>query len=171
MFKFFLLIIFIGLGLISLSCNSVNSKNEKTANTAKIPLSNQEIDNTNELCAKLSELRRMPMKDAIAGDTIYDGLLRVKNKAVPCLIDKITDVEGMEDPREAPHIENFKVGDAAVFMLSKITEVPIEESLPKDVSKNWQTEGVYTYFAYVEKPENRKKIQEWWREWMEKKLK
>lgn len=76
----------------------------------------------------------------------------------------------MLDPREAPHIHEFRVGDAAVFMLHRITNEPLEEILPDDVKKQWETRGIYAYFTYVEKRKNREKIQLWWKDWMKENL-
>jgi hypothetical protein len=88
-------------------------------------------------------------------------------EAVPCLIEKITDTTRMKDPRTAPKVPNFRVGDAAVFMLLYITREnwQPETMLSPEYAKYWETEGVYSYFAFVEKPQNRKKIQQWWKDW------
>lgn len=123
------------------------------------------------LCHELSEIGRIPFREnTIAGDPVYDGLMSARMKAVPCLVDEITNETEMKDPREAPHIPDFKVGDAAVFMLHRITGVPIPEILPKYYAKEWETQGIYSYFKYVERPESRKKIQVWWRDWLQRHL-
>lgn len=152
----------------NLACQPVSSQYESSETFANKPvIANQQNIESNasveDLCNRLSELKRMPYKDKVAGDEIYDGLINKGNDAIPCLIGKITDLTVMEDPRESPHILDFRVGDAAVFMLHEITEEPLESILPRKEAKLWETEGVYAYFAYVEKPQNRKKVQIWWR--------
>jgi hypothetical protein len=138
-----------------------NSVDYKTQNTNSF----DSLETAELLCSKLNELKRMPNKDKSAGDIIYDGLIDRGKKTIPCLIERITDTTIMEDPREAPHIQDFKVGDAAVFMLHRIAEKPLQDILPDDVKKHWETEGVYAYFNYVENPKNRKKIKVLWEIW------
>lgn len=155
---------------VNISCDSAipqHKLNEKlTNNVVSLNQQNQNlnefVEDVNLLCNKLFELKRMPHKDKVADDYVYDGLMEKGNKAIPCLVEKITDLTIMDDPREAPHILNFRVGDAAVFMLYRITEEPLISILPKEFAKQWETEGVYAYFAYVEKPQHRKKIKQWW---------
>lgn len=144
-------------------------------NSVKSEVSNdnasRSMADVNSLCSRLNELKRMPYKDKVAGDPIYDGLKEKGREAIPCLVEKITDVTLMDDPREAPHIHDFRVGDAAVFMLHRITEEPIEKILPDDVREQWETRGIYAYFTYVEKRRNREKIQLWWKDWMKENIK
>lgn len=126
-----------------------------------------------ELCERLAELKVIPYwPGEVAGDPIYDGLVNAGNGAIPCLVNKITDTTLMDDPRTAPKIQDFTVGDAAVFMLLYITEEPWqpETMFPPKFAELWKTEGVYAYFEFVKKPENRKKIQAWWKNWMRKNL-
>lgn len=155
------------------SCTQVASQNSINGNltSSSVTFEKQNInfsvsvETADLLCGKLNELKRMPFKDKIAGDIVYDSLIAKGKEAIPCLIEKITDTTLMEDPREAPHIQDFKVGDAAVFMLHRITEKPLEDILPDDIKKYWETEGVYAYFNYVENPKNRKKIKVLWESW------
>ena len=173
MIKISLLIpLFVTLLGANFSCNSTTSQNGLNENlTNKAVTIEQQNVNSNLfvedaalLCNKLSELKRMPYKDNVADDYIYDGLVKKGKEAIPCLVEKITDLTIMADPREAPHILDFRVGDTAVFMLHRITKEPLQSILPKEVAKQWETEGVYAYFSYVEKPQHRKKIQQWWKE-------
>lgn len=130
------------------------------------------VDDVAELCKKLPEMKIMPYrKDKVIGDIVYDGLLASGTRAVPCLVDQITNQAKMNDPREAPHILDFTVGDAAVFMVHRITDVPLISVLPERFAKDWQSRGVYTYFTYVETPNNRKQIQLWWKDWIKSNIK
>jgi hypothetical protein len=128
-----------------------------------------------ELCRRLGELKKIPYEEnKAADDPIYDGLMIQGTNAVPCLIEKVTDAHVIEDPREGdPHIQGFTVGDAAVFMLMIITGVDEhpEAMLPPEFAKQWDDRGIYSYFAYVEKPQNRRSLQFWWRNWAKKNLK
>lgn len=124
-----------------------------------------------DLCKRLSEMKVMPYRvDKSTGDPVYDGLIHQRFEAVPCLIELTTDLRPMPDPREAPHVLDFKVGDAAVFMLHRITGEPLETILPNEFAKRWKVEGVYAYFSYVEKPMNRKAIKTWWINWTKNNL-
>lgn len=78
----------------------------------------------------------------------------------------------MADPRTAPKIQDFRVGDAAIWILLHITKEGWQPDtmLSPKYAELWKTEGVYAYFEYVEKPENRKKIQIWWKNWMKENL-
>ncbi len=170
------------------SCSSVNSANHRDSNINSIsPVAyNEETksqtaddvqpkENTfdvESLCNELRNIKRMPHEaQETADDPIYDGLIAMGVKAIPCLVEKVTDTTVIEDPREAPHVHGFTVGDAAVFMLHRITKEPIEEILVGNYKDEWKTNGVYAYFSYVEKLENRKKIQLWWKNWMKENFK
>jgi hypothetical protein len=162
---------------INLSCNSVKSQNEIAENISKksmtpqpniVSASPSNID-VKLLCDKLSELKKIPYDpNDVNDDPIYNGLIKQGNNAIPCLINKITDITLMPDPREAPQVEKFRVGDAAVFILLFITKQDWQPKtmLSPEFAKYWKSDGVYAYFAYVEKPANRKKMQIWWKNWM-----
>ena len=53
----------------------------------------------------------------------------------------------------------FRVGDAAFFVLLDITKVPFEQMLPAEVKSELEDDGVYAYFEYIKKDENRKSLQ------------
>jgi hypothetical protein len=122
------------------------------------------------LCYRLAQLKNIPYDSSKpAGDPVYDELIAAGKQAIPCLIDKITDTSIIPDPREGdPVITDFRVGDAAVFMLMIITGVEAhpEKMLPPRYAKLWKEEGIYSYFSYVEKPSNRRQLQVWWRNWV-----
>jgi hypothetical protein len=111
----------------------------------------------------LNEVRRIPFKDELVDDAVYNELMAAGDAAVPCLIEKITDVGRMHDPRTAPVAADFRVGDLAFILLSRITKVPIEEMLPAEVTREFSERGIYAYFAYVQKSEHRQLIQKRWR--------
>lgn len=165
--------------LSGLGCHSVSSRNtssgneidfESTPTLAATPLQS----NVQYLCANLSKLETIPYGyDELTGDPIYDGLKAAGLRAVPCLIEKITDTTPMKDPGPGPVFQDYKVGDAAVFLLLMITEEKWqpESMLSPEYSKHWETEGIYAYFEYVRDVENRRKMQDWWENWMKNNLK
>lgn len=117
------------------------------------------------LCQRLPEMKTMPFKGEPIDDEVYNGLTALKDAAVPCLIGKITDSTKMNDPRQAPVYRDFRVGDAAFFVLLDITKVPFEQMLPAEVRSEMEDEGVYAYFEYIKKDENRKSLQAKWQAW------
>ena len=109
------------------------------------------------LCRRLSEIQRLPFKEGEpVADPIYNEIMREGKKAIPCLIKKIADVRSMSDPRPAPPVENFRVSDLAFFLLLDITKARMEDFLPDDVVSRMPEEGIYAYFEFVEKKDNRK---------------
>jgi hypothetical protein len=179
MLKYFLMsLILTTISLNLIFCSSNEHKSEiilnenenalKLSSNADKPIIN--LDKVQLFCNRLSEIKIIPNKEVTADDDVYDGLIKSGDVAIPCLIEKITDTSKMLDPREAPHIQDFRVGDAAVFMLNRITNEPLENILPNEYAKRWKSEGVYAYFSYVERSDNRKNIQEWWKNWTKKHL-
>ena len=180
--RYFVSIVCLVLPGLLVSCNQAKSQNEtinKVNENLPVPQASSTVatfpsdESVSSLCERLNEIKRIPYDPRkVAGDPIYDGLMRRGREAIPCLVEKITDTTLMADPNEAPKIHDFRVGDAAVFMLLYITneDWQPETMLSPKYAKLWKTEGVYAYSAYVEKLENRKKIQLWWRDWMKKNL-
>lgn len=129
---------------------------------------------TADLCANLKDLKRRPLETGKPnGDPIYDGLIAKGSEAVPCLIDKITDMTVMKDPSPHPaHPVNCRVGDTAFFVLFDITgrEFVPGEIFPASYMKRWKEDGIYIYYDYVEDPANYSKLQAWWRDWARKEL-
>jgi hypothetical protein len=131
---------------------------------------NKNIDVT-DLCKRLREIKTIPYDpNETAGDPIYDGLRAAGGKAVPCLIEKLTDTERIELPDGLMPVNDFFVGDAATFMLLYITRENWQptEMFPPRYAEMFKNQGVYAYYAYVEKPANRKKFQLWWKAWVHK---
>ena len=118
-----------------------------------------------KLCEQLSEVKTLPFKGEPVSDVVYNGLMVAGDDAIPCLIDKITDTSRMKDPRQAPSYGDVRVGDVAFFILGDITGVPFEQMLPEAVRSELNDSGVYAYFEYVERYENRQELQGRWREW------
>jgi hypothetical protein len=124
-------------------------------------------------CNHLHELKQLPYNHGdVVDDPIYNQLAAQPDLAVPCLIERLTDVTRMQDPSSSPSVTDFRVGDCAMFTLLMLTkeEWQPETMLSEKYARLWKTEGIYAYFAYVENPANRKKIQQWWKDWMKENL-
>lgn len=107
-------------------------------------------------CDRLGELRELPFGDERVSDPVYNELVAVGRPAIPCLIGKIDDTTPMPDPRKAPpNPGGVAVGDVALFMISDVAGVQLEDLLPPAVMKGWPEQGIGAYFAYVRNAENR----------------
>jgi len=118
-----------------------------------------------DLCNRVPAIKVLPFKGDKGIDPAYDALILAGDSVVPCLIDKTADTTPMMDPRETPKFSGTTVGDVAYFVLVDSTSIDFIELLPPEVKKAYSDEGVYAYFRFVEKPENRLKLQEKLREW------
>jgi len=112
----------------------------------------------------------MPFDETAGVDPNYDALMQAGDSVVPCLIAKVGDTTSMPDPRMAPGyvgIDN-KVGDVALWILERKTNIHVLEFLPSKVQQDFKKEGVLAYFKYVKKDEHRKDLQnklyEWYRQ-------
>lgn len=170
----FALSLVVSVGLISCASEASVANNTAIVTSSPVVLSSSPSASTGDvdsLCARLKDLKKIPYDyDELTGDPIYDGFKSAGLKAVPCLVEKIVDTTPMKDPGPGPVVPSFKVGDAATFMLLMITE---EEWQPDtmfspEYARRWKDEGIYAYFAFVEKKENRKQFQLWWKDWMRK---
>jgi len=119
-------------------------------------------------CKRLSEVKEMPFKGEPINDEAYNDIVSRGKAAIPCLIGEITNATRMKDPRPAPTYPDFRVGDLAFFLLVDITKIPFEQMLPDSVKSRMKNKGVYAYFEYVERPNNRKALQDRWKAWWAK---
>ena len=121
-----------------------------------------------DLCNRVSEIKLLPIKQEFGSDATYTAFMEAGVGAVPCLIDKITDETPMADPRQAPKYNDTRVGDVAYFLIMDITQIGFVMLMPPEVQAKYPDQGVYAYFEFVEKPKNRKLLQEnlrvWYRE-------
>ena len=112
------------------------------------------------LCDRLSEIRVMPFKNEKVDDEVYNGLLRMGSTAIPCLINKLTDTTRMRDPRKTVPYSYLTVGDVAFFVILDISGESIERFLPERIWREYEEQGIYAYFRFVENPKNRKLLQD-----------
>lgn len=126
---------------------------------------------SSELCKQLVEIKKFPGRDpSEQKDPIYAAIIAKGNDIMPCLVEEITNEASMHDPRQAPIWQHYKVGDTAVFLLVHIAKKDelLVQMLTPAYRDEWKTNGVYAYFNYVSKSENRRQLQSWWRVWLEK---
>ncbi len=171
----------LALSILFISCNQstqsahVNNSSPPTTSSpspqAASGNSSRELtrEEISSLCNRLSEIKVIPHKDEAVDDAAYNALIAAGEKAVPCLIEKVTDTTPTTDPRSAPKYHDMKVGDVAYFVLSDITKIDFIEPLPESVREEFKTEGVAAYFKYTQNPKNREKMQSALYEWYRKK--
>jgi len=110
----------------------------------------------------VSEIRLLPFKGERVDDTAFNSLLEAGVAAIPCLIERVTDTRKMRDPRQAPTYPDVRVGDVAYFVLVRLANIDLVEMLPNRVQEKYKTEGVYAYFDFARRKQNR--------EWLRGKL-
>jgi hypothetical protein len=105
-----------------------------------------------------------------SGDAVYDALKHNGYYAMPCLVKKITDTRPAENPTGAPFWAGltYRVGDTAVLMLMDINDAYWPKGmLSKKYEDMFVTEGMFSYYYYVDEvPGARKEIQRWWFNWL-----
>ena len=125
------------------------------------------------LCGRINQIKELPHDRSEKGiDKTYDRLREAGTAVVPCLINNITKIEIMKDPR-CPGISNATaVGDVSYFVLVDILDHLIEDFLPSDVQNAFKTNGVYAYHEYIDRPgargELKKRLRVWYAEHREK---
>ena len=126
---------------------------------------NTALANGNDICGHLNEIKLIPFKGEHVDDDIYNSLLEMGRKAIPCLIEEITNEQPMLDPRKMPPYDNFRVGDLAFFIIVKIAKKPLSDFLPAKIREKYKNEGVYAYFEYVNAKGNRSNLQNKLKNW------
>jgi hypothetical protein len=118
-----------------------------------------------KVCSQLPNVALLPFKDRFSGDDVHDTLIMLGEYAVPCLVDRISDETWMPDPRQAPTAPEVRAGDIAFFILNELG-VDFDIVLPMLDKEKWDGVGIYAYFAWANRPGNRKRLQEAVREWL-----
>lgn len=121
------------------------------------------------LCERIVDIKILPHKDEPVDDPAYNALLDAGEKAIPCLITKITDTTAMQDPRQAPKVTGVRVGDVAYFLFVDLGKLDFVELLPPDAQKGYARDGVYGYFEHINERNNRQELQEAAYKWYEHK--
>lgn len=129
-----------------------------TNKTPEARRENSAAQDPNLLCNRVSEVKVLPFKGEQVDDPAYNALINAGETVLPCLIEQVTNTTRMRDPRQAPKYEDTTVGDVAYFIIIHITKLDFTELLPTQVQNDYKEEGVYAYFKFVEKKENRRKL-------------
>jgi hypothetical protein len=116
-------------------------------------------------CDRVTAIKQLPYGRESGVDAAYDALIQSGSKAIPCLIEKITDKTIMPDPRCPTISQATKVGDVAYFLLIEITNLNFVELLPAEVQQKYKTKGVYAYHEFIDRKGKRKQLQSKFREW------
>jgi len=98
----------------------------------------------------LEQVRTLPFGVEPVDDEIYYRVLAAGREAIPCLIERVSSTDLMQDPRPAPSHQGFVVGDLAHLLLTDLTEIEFDAFLPGSVKARFPEIGVYAYFAYVD---------------------
>ena len=120
------------------------------------------------ICDRIAEIKTLPMKGEPGIDAAYDAIVGAGEAVVPCLIQNITNVTPVRDPR-CLFSEKTTVGDIAYFVLVDITKLDFAELLPVAVQKKIQANGVYAYHDYIRHKGARTQLQLKVREWHRRK--
>ena len=148
-------------GLLLLVVLVVNGNVLAQTHTAQSPSSS-----TKTLCSEINKIKSVPFYDSDKGtDKVYQQFLKQGEKMIPCLIENITNVSVMKDPRLAPAMHNFKVGDTSYTILCRIARIPFEQMLPDEIRQRMKKEGIYAYFDFVDNNENRVLLRDYWKKW------
>jgi len=122
------------------------------------------------LSEKLEKIKEIP-KDNVVDDVTYNDLKNQGPSILNCLANQVENTKEMKDFRQYPVYSDVRIGDLAYTLFIDITQLDFESFLPIEVQEKWKNQGVYAYFEYVEKPENRMELAQKCREWCENNMK
>jgi hypothetical protein len=108
-------------------------------------------------CDALLAIERLPFRAGYE-DVLCQVGLRDSEELQACLVQNITNVESIDDPREAPVVRTYVKGDTAFMLLAMKYDWRIEDFLDEEARANWSEAGVYAYFDYVADPDNRARV-------------
>ena len=115
-------------------------------------------------CEELSRIQVVPFsRNGTGQDSIYRSFISASKNANTCLLEQLSNVALMPDPRTAPTYASFAVGDIAHILLSRINDIDFEMALPSEVQVRYREAGVYAYFQFVSEPENRNLLRRNWK--------
>lgn len=141
---------------------SAQPTSSATAVASRIDVSaiaTQLVDQPERLCGQIFKIKTIPFHaNQRDEDLIYDEMMAAGDRLVPCLIERVTDITSMENLNEDfGKVEKSKVGDVAVEFLQVMAHLDLKSLIPEKFFHNKLDDP---YFAYVEKPERRKELQE-----------
>lgn len=116
----------------------------------------------------LEQIKVIPIKSELVTDVNYNEIIKEGTRLLPCLAAQVVNDRRMNDPRKCPPYNDFMVGDLAYILFVKLSELQFEFLLPREIQQEYKTQGVYAYFMYVAKKENRQELSEKCLKWCEK---
>jgi len=119
---------------------------------------------------KLRKIETVPFKGEPVEDKYYNEIVNQSDDFVTCFAEQIENTSPMKDPRKCPPYNNFLVGDLAYMLFIRQTGISFDYFFPIEVQIKYKDQGIYAYFAYVEKPQNRKELAEKCQKWCEENL-
>jgi hypothetical protein len=126
------------------------------------------VANSKGLCDRVAHIKIIPYGDESGRDADYDALIAAGKAVVPCLIQRVADTRPMRDPREGdPGYAGitYRVGDTAFFVVGTIMKIDYPKLLPSSYQGVWKDSGVFAYFKYVQRSQNRSRLQRRLRGW------
>lgn len=147
---------------IVIACIAVACANNKPAS--------EPTDAQPSYCDGLSDIRRLPYFEAPPdlrapeeeGDDASRRILSHGSLAIPCLIDSITIMSTVPDPRAAYRVPDVRVGDVANMLLIAITG---QEITPPEIAERHAAIGSFAILEYTQNKENAGRLQSLWRSW------
>lgn len=110
----------------------------------------------NDVCDIVMQVKVIPFRTGEKGfDRNYDRLFG-DSIVADQIVDCITDVRLMPDPRMMPDkVNEFRVGDAAYMIFVGKSRLKFEDFLPENVGQKVRRDGARYYFDWVNKRGNR----------------
>lgn len=131
-----------------------------------LPAIGQRSSSPQLLCQKVKNIKELPRDWGEKGvDKTYDEIVAAGYTVIPCLIDNLTNVVVMRDPRCPTISTATTIGDISYFLLVDMLKLELTELLPDDVKADFKTTGVYAYQEYVTRKGARKELQMKLRKW------
>ena len=120
-----------------------------------------------ELCDSIEQITHLPVKESpLLGNALYDALRKHRGELGSCLVTRISDTAWMDEPLCPRVVGRIQVGDLAFFLLSGFDYFEWDDVLPSDWRSAHSAGGVSAYYAWVERPGNRARLQESARAWI-----
>jgi len=122
------------------------------------------------LCSRLTEIKAVTFRGERGVDKTFDAFLDAGDAVVPCLIERVMDSSKIKKPIQTPGYAGieFRTGDLAFFVLLFMKQVTADQFLPDGPKRDYETEGSYTYYKFVQTRAGRKKVHDNLLSWYER---
>lgn len=143
---------------------AIPSASATPAQSATKQMTPQEIA---RVCDRLPQIKIVPLDGGRGRDEVFDAFMEAGEPVVPCLIDKVTDATVIRNPFEFSRYAGYEIrrGDVAFFLILYMKDLTADQFLPDQLKVEYQTEGLYTYFKYVDSQTNRGELKKSLRNW------